>query len=263
MRNCPSTCSEKGEGFRPEGAVPIVRLQLDLAAARLQNSKPLAGANAFHRLIWAPRIHLGSADTFQAREPFKVLAKHSGLSDDASPDDALRASDKVIGDTLAKFVDFLVQHLAHVAPVVALDEGAEVYVEHHKIDRSEALVVARGLRELGLKPVLPASQGKPARIAEWHSRNLKRCAAVVLCWARSEDLWVLTAADEHDDPRLGREQPLRSRTVVLLPPPDDIKSGADVLLETVGIRHLVDASTDDPTPEAMALKLQALRGIGT
>ena len=71
---------------------------------------------------------------------------------------------------------------------------------------------------------------------------------------------MLATADEHDDPSLGREQPFKSRTVLLLPPPDKVKTGADVLAESVGISQLVDASADEPTPATLKLKLQALRG---
>jgi hypothetical protein len=254
-----------GAGFTPEGATPIVRLQLDRAAARIPAQQHAAAPDprAFHRLIWAPRILPGAPDGTAPRDPFQVLAKQAGLPADAPAEQALRPGDKLHDDALAKFVDFVLQHLALTAPAAApepLEEGAEVYVQHHEADRGHAMAVARGLKLLNLKPALPALQGAAAEIAAWHRRNLKRCAAVVLCWAKAGDVWVLARADELDDPALGREGPYRSRTVVILPPPDQIKADADLLLEAVGIRHLVDASAVEPTPEALKLKLQPLRG---
>ena len=58
----------------------------------------------------------GANEGAAAREPFQLLAKHSGLPEDTRPEQALHPGDKVHGDTLAKFVDFLVQHLTLVAP---------------------------------------------------------------------------------------------------------------------------------------------------
>ncbi len=252
----------EGEGFRPEGADPIVRLQLDLAAARTPAPNGSADPRAFHRLIWAPRIMPGAEDGAAPREPFQVLATHSGLPVDGRPEQALHPGDKLHADTLAKFVDFLFQHLALVAPraveQIALEPGAEVYVEHHELDRAYAVTVARSLRELGLRPALPAAQGDPAQVAAWHRRNLKRCAGVVVCWAKAGDVWVLATADEHEDPSLGREQPFRSRAIVLLPPPDQVKIDADLLVETVGIKQLIDASADEPTSAGLQDKLRPL-----
>ena len=258
----------EGEGFRPEGADPIVRLQLALAATRSQATDDPTAPSAFHRLIWAPRIPPGALDDTLVREPFAVLARHATPSSGAPPEKALQPGDKLHGDTLAKFVDFLVQHLALVAPrqveaTGSLEQGAEIYVEHHELDRAHALIVARSLRELGLKPALPAAQGEPGELAAWHRRNLKRCAGVVLCWARAGDVWVLAAADEHGDPSLGREQPFRSRAVVLLPPPDQVKTDADLLVESVGIKQLIDASGEEPTLQTLKARLQPLCDIGS
>ena len=84
-------------GFTPEGAAPIVSLQLERAGAYagelIRGNAP--GSAAFHRLIWAPAVLPDAEDDAGMRDPQDVLARLQN-----SPrEQALRPGDKLVGDT--------------------------------------------------------------------------------------------------------------------------------------------------------------------
>jgi hypothetical protein len=201
-------------GFQPEDAAPIVRLQLDRAAAKAAATAPGATEPApFQRLIWTPRLVPGSDSR---RDMYDVLARHSQASG--------RKGDSVVDDTLAKFRDFILQRLESIArprasqaPSVAA--GSQIYVQHHEQDSTVAESVAESLKRLGFAPLLPILAGDAAERLRVHRDLLKIADAVVLCWALATPLWVRANASElRDSKALGRGAAFKTRAVVALPP---------------------------------------------
>ena len=97
-------------GYAPEDVEPIVKLQLSLAGPHVPPDADGTDtwSRSFRRIVWAPKV-LEEAATLERkveRDPLAVLAKFNQQL----------ATDKVEGDSLSKFVDFLFQHLDRTAP---------------------------------------------------------------------------------------------------------------------------------------------------
>ena len=136
-------------GFAPDDDQldPIVRLQLAFARERAAETASQTEA-AFRRIVWAPKI----VDTpgqppgpAAERDPLKVLERF----------DAQTATDKIDGDILSKFVEFLFQYLVQTAPKRA-SKGPhggkfEVYLDYHGADEDYAGAVVEALRGTGMK----------------------------------------------------------------------------------------------------------------
>jgi len=86
----------RGAGYIPEGAEPIVKLQLSRAASRVSAAPKdsISGVDRFRRIIWAPRAMLEGAGSPE-RDPFVVLSQF----------DRQLETDKVESGALSQFVD--------------------------------------------------------------------------------------------------------------------------------------------------------------
>ena len=252
----------------PEDSVPLVRLQLERAAARIVQPAPaVPDPRAFHRVIWAPRILQALAEDAAARDPFAVLAKQSGLAADAKPETAIRPGDKLDGDTLTKFVQFVLQHLAEIgrpasSRLPTVTAGSQIYVQHDERDASTAETVADGLERLGFEPLLPALEGDPAERQRVHRDALQTADAVLLCWAEAADVWVRAGASElrrWED--LGRSTAFACRGVLALPPQRPAKERLRKYPPKNDLDSVIDATaTPQVTAEALAPLLRPLLG---
>jgi hypothetical protein len=206
-------------GYAPEGEERIVKLQLARAAAKVP-AAPSAGADAdraFHRMIWAPKVlQNDAAQAARERDPAEVLARF----------DRQLPADKLEGDTLSKFVDFLTQHLVNTAPAlkrdkVTADSAAEtrLYLCHSPEDTDYAFDLQAALQDLKIEAVLPVFDGPEPEVRNLHRKNLAECDAVALCWAAASEAWVRAHSSElRDWQGLGRTARFAYRAVVAGPP---------------------------------------------
>jgi hypothetical protein len=237
-------------GEAPEEQAPLVKLQLERAAAKAGKDN---GAT-FHRILWAPSLWSIQPDATQppreiTRRPLDVLDKF----------DSQFAGDKVEGDSLSKFVDFLNQHLIVIAPrpaataLPAINGGARLYLYHSQEDSEYALSLARALQQRQMEALLPAFDGPDVDIKSFNGKQLAECDAVILCWASASEVWVRAYANGlrnwHD---LGRTQQFSYRAVVAAPPPGSRKKAGDVLFPRSEIDIVVDFSDRDvPTADLL------------
>jgi TIR domain len=251
------------QGFQPEDAPPIVRLQLERAAARIGASAP-EDPRGFHRLIWAPEVMPGALDGAANRVPCAVLGKHSGLAERAKPEEAQQPRDKILGDTFRKFLDFVLDHLAKLAPAASaqlpeIAERADIYVHRHDSDRNVAVTVAEAVRKLDFCARLPAQEGSPAARRQVHLHALRNCDAVLLCWAEAADAWVKSTAAELSEWQKRRAKAFACRAVVALPPARPAKD--DFRRVPADVDGVIDATeTPSLTPETLEPLLRPLRG---
>jgi len=201
-------------GFQPDGAQPIVQLQLDRAARLADDAAQSSKRIHFQRLIWVPRVVPNAAPNSPSRDPFAALAAHAAGS----------TGDKVEADTLAKFTQFVVQYLDQLSRPsttarVPAASGAQVYVQHSEEDASIADTLADSLVRLGFVPRLPILDGRAADQERDHRDALSVADAVVLCWASAPPIWVRSKAIELRAWRdLGRRGAFHTRAVVAFPP---------------------------------------------
>jgi hypothetical protein len=252
-------------GFTPEDSAPIVRLQLERAAGRSAAGEP--SRRSIQRLIWAPRVVPGAVEGAAVRDPHAVLARHLALLEQALPEVALQSGDKLDGDTLTKFVQFVLQHLnAMVRPTAprlpTVPEGAKVYVEHHELDSAMAETVGEGLVRLGLEPVMPAIEGDPAERLRIHRDALQTADAVLLCWAEAADVWVRASSIElRRWQDLGRVGAFACRSVVALPPHRPAKERLRKFPPKSDIDGVIDATDATPvSPDTLDPLLRPLLG---
>jgi hypothetical protein len=98
------------DGFAPEGLDNIVRLQQALGRAKAAQTEGPPGQKLNRRIVWAPKIlDSGGAAPLGPgveRDPLKALERF----------DQQIATDKIDGDILSKFIEFLFQYLTETAP---------------------------------------------------------------------------------------------------------------------------------------------------
>jgi hypothetical protein len=235
-----------GLGYSPEGADPIVKLQLVRAALNRECRRPenAAAGSCLYRLIWAPKILEHSQNgkpTSTERDPLAVLTSVAPRLD----------SDKTEGGSLSEFVDFVLQHLERAPSIMVptwIPEDTRVYVHHRPEDTNYALQVAMALQKLKVYPVLPALEGDAAELRAFHQQNLRDCESVVLCWGAASEVWVRATARELGEWRkLGRTAQFACRGVVAGPPPGDRKSFMVKLPPRNEIDIVIDLTTE-PAP---------------
>ena len=251
-----STSWVQKAGYAPEDAEPIVKLQLSLAGTHVpaEADGTDTWSRSFRRIVWAPKV-LEEAATLERqveRDPLAVLAKFNQQL----------ATDKVEGDSLSKFVDFLFQHLDRTAPPrEALEEikaDLRVYIYHRPEDSDYALSIAKALQQRQIEPVLPALEGDAAELSAFHRQNLLDCDAVLLCWASASEVWVRVTSRElknwHD---LGRGSQFAWRGLVTGPPSGDRKKAFVQLPPRNEIDVVVDLTRHNtPPPEALDALVQ-------
>jgi hypothetical protein len=207
-------------GYTPEEDVsPIVKLQLERAALRAK-----AAPKALRRIVWAPKVL--DRDTPDAaptveREPVDVLKLFGERLD----------GDKVDGQVLSKFVEFLAQNLSVSDPPPPVDatDGAgglpTVYLCHEAADVEFALRVAGLLSEKQVEPLIKLFDGSPEEVEALHHRRLKECDAVAVCWSQSPTTKIAMQTNEWKNWRqLQRERQFVYRALVKGPPLDARKA---------------------------------------
>ena len=243
-----------------EGAEPLVKLQLRLAAQAAEERTGASGGARFRRNVWAPAVleQIGDAPEHDAAQPevpvrdaYAVLERFGT----ACPTDA------VVDSNMAKFVDYLIDHLNKNAPAVErpqpLGAKAKVYVYHRQDDAPYALDIAAALEQEQIEAITPVLDGEPAELREYHRKYLQECDAVVLCWANTSESWTIRTAEEFDDwQALGRTTRFACRGVVAGPPPHVQKVVRKTRLpkQIDVIVDLTDGS--EPTPQALEPLIQ-------
>ncbi len=225
-------------GYAPDGAPPIVQLQLARAAMR-------AAAGDFRRILWAPRFVTEDNENAAERDPLAIVERFDKQLD----------GDKVVGDGLSRFAGYLIEHLDSTAPVAQMPEtfeaGAEIYVYHRPEDEDYAVALA--LQQHKLKPIFPAFEGSPEELEEFHRTVLRECAGIVLCWAKASEVWIrATCRNWRSWEKLGRTAKFAVRGLVAGPPSGRRKS----VLVKVPPKDEVDVvldltAFDKPPPEAL------------
>jgi hypothetical protein len=204
-------------GYAPEDAGPILKLQLERAALRIQHPRDtsIAGSSEFFRLIWAPQMSsLSDASKAPIRDPLEALSKVDRQLD----------TDKIEGESLSKFVDFLIQRVDRTETMKLVPELLEsdtcVYINHRIEDTENAIQFGKALADRKIQVVWPYFDGDPAELRAMHRENLRDANAVLLCWAKAPDVWVSKSAQELRNWRdLGRMDRFACRLLVAAPPP--------------------------------------------
>jgi hypothetical protein len=204
-------------GFAPEGLDNVVKLQLALARAKAAQAEGPPGEKLNRRIVWAPKIldEGGAAPVGPAveRDPLKALERF----------DQQIATDKIDGDILSKFIEFLFQYLAETAPKPVVTAAAgnklDLYLSYHSADEDYAGAVAQALLESSVKPRIPVADSD-ADSRRFNSDLLAKCDAVTLCWGNASEVWVRSEADRLSDwQALGRKGQFAFRGLIAGPPP--------------------------------------------
>ena len=248
-------------GQAPEDQLPMVKLQL----ARAAELAGQGGSGKFHRLVWAPAqwsVVVAAGQPAEAvRHPVDVLTRF----------DRQLPSDKVEGDSLSKFVDFINQHLAAIAPPRPLSDWPagkngeiSLYLYHSQEDSDYALNLAQALQQRQLDALLPVFDGPDAEIKSFNSKQLAQCDAVVLCWASASEVWVRAQASGlRNWQELGRKQQFSYRAVVAAPPPGSRKKAGKLLFPRSDIDLWVDLSDKDiPSADLLDVLVPAAHVAG-
>jgi hypothetical protein len=205
------------DGFAPEGLDNIVKLQLGLARAKAPQAEGAPGQKLSRRIVWAPKIldQGGAAPPGPAveRDPLKALERF----------DQQIATDKIDGDILSKFIEYLFQYLTETAPKPVLTSAAgnklDLYLSYHSADEDYAGAIAQALLESSVKPRIPVADSD-ADSRRYNSDLLARCDAVTLCWGAASEVWVRSEADRLSDwQALGRKGQFAFRGLIAGPPP--------------------------------------------
>ncbi len=245
----------------PDHQQPIVKLQLERAGVQAAAAEH-AG---FHRLIWAPKLlpaaggaenGAKSAGGAAERDPIGVLVRfHRQLP-----------TDKIEGDSLSRFVDFLNEHLIKITPprpsvplAPAGGGDTRIYLCHSDKDERYAGALAEALRQRHIEAMLPALKGRDAET--FNDQLLAECDAVAVCWASEEENWVRAQAYRLRDWRgLRRTRQFIFRAVILGPPPVGRKKIAKLLCPPSVIDLIVDLTDEAaPTPEHLDPLVPAAR----
>jgi TIR domain len=206
-----------GGGFAPEGLDNIVKLQLGLARAKAPQAEGPPGQRLNRRIVWAPKIldqgGAAPAGPTVERDPLKALERF----------DQQIATDKIDGDILSKFIEYLFQYLTETAPKPVVTGAAgnklDLYLSYHSADEDYAGAVAQALLESSVKPRIPVADSD-ADARRYNSDLLAKCDAVTLCWGNASEVWVRSEADRLSDwQTLGRKEQFAFRGLIAGPPP--------------------------------------------
>ena len=162
-------------GFAPEGLDPLVKLQIALAREKAAQAEGAANERLKRRIIWAPKIldngGAAPAAAVAERDPLQVL---EGF-------DRQIATDKIDGDILSKFVEYLFQYLTETAPhplsIAPAGAKFDVYLSYHPSDEDYVGVIAQVLRDVSLKPRIPVAEfRRQLATLQWRTaRQMRRC----------------------------------------------------------------------------------------
>jgi TIR domain len=240
-------------GFAPEGLDNIVKLQLAFARARAAQAEGPAGQKLNRRIVWAPKILdqggavPGGPDA--ERDPLKALERF----------DQQIATDKIDGDILSKFIEFLFQYLTETAPKPVVTAAAgnklDLYLSYHSADEDYAGAVAQALLESSVKPRIPVADSD-ADARRYNSDLLAKCDAVTLCWGNASEVWVRSEADRLSDwQTLGRKGQFAFRGLIAGPPPASHKkkNTLSLIFQDGEFDKVIDlVETGPPTAQLLA-----------
>jgi TIR domain-containing protein len=240
-------------GFAPEGLGNIVTLQLALARAKAAQAEGAVGQKLTRRIVWAPKILDGGGATPNGpaveRDPLKSLERF----------DQQIATDKIDGDILSKFIEFLFQYLTETAPKPVVTAAAgnklDLYLAYHAADEDYAGVVAQALLESSVKPRIPVADSD-ADARRYNSDLLAKCDAVTLCWGNASEVWVRSEADRLSDwQALGRKGQFAFRGLIAGPPPASHKkkNTLSLIFQDGEFDKVIDlVETGPPTAQLLA-----------
>ncbi len=234
-------------GYAPGEEDHIVRLQLSRAARRISPGGSPNQDN-FRRIVWAPKILEATAasapESPAERDPLAVLERFGEQL----------ASDKVLGENLIRFVEYLHIYLdktrprASIALTAELEAGAKIFIDHDEEDIDYADELAIALQERSLTPLLPTFDGKPSLRTAQNRRYLQECAAVALCWGQTTEAWVMAEASKLDQWRRAGRRDECVATLLAAPPTHRYKQRR-LRIKPPGIDRVVDMTdVDKPTP---------------
>jgi hypothetical protein len=239
------------KGYAPQEVAPIVTLQLQRAAKRAEDPAPPKGPAApgdrafaksrFRRIVWALKVlDADTADLAVAveRDPLTVLSTFS---------DKL-ATDKIDGQGLSKFIDYLLQIVSAdetptPAPGSTPGVAPKIYLYREREDETFALEVANALSARKLEPLIAITDGPPQEVKALHKRRLAECDAVALCWANAPQIKLSAKSNELKDWRqLKRAKQFAYRGLIVGPPPNQDKKNSKFHFPTDEIDTLLDLS---------------------
>jgi hypothetical protein len=239
----------KSKGYAPPESPPIVELQMSCARARAEQTASEKGE--FRRIIWAPKEMRDADQTLE-----DVVSGFGGTV----------ATDKLVEDERAAFLDFIIQHLHAAFPAPGFGQPSKlapksrVYVDFQEDDWEYALAVGNALKQREINPVAPTFQGDPQQARLLNAKALAEADAVILCWSKAVETWVRTEYASWGDWReLGRNKEFACRGIVAGPPPGREKKmltswkpdeNVDVILDLTQQELPIPAGVLDPIVEA-------------
>lgn len=234
-------------GFTPDTkeGLPIGKLQLARAARQATKRKKTAAGPEFVRVLWAPKIFEEIGSGMLERDPQIVLAQFGELI----------AGDKLIGDNLVQFVDFLLRHLDKNRPRSLLEQsrvplsGEKIFICHAPEDYEYATELAEAVQQRSLAPCL-SMHDPDADFREVDSVNrkeMRECSRVALCWGSARELWMMHQKNKINGWR-SRTQPFQVE--LLAAPPSHKTKDRWLRVRLSGIDRVIDI-TDvvKPAPE--------------
>jgi hypothetical protein len=169
------------------------------------------------------------------------------------------ATDKIDGDILSKFIEFLFQYLTETAPkpvvTAAASNKLDLYLAYHTTDDDYAGAIAQALLESSVKPRIPMAHSY-ADARRYNSDLLAKCDAVTLCWGNASEVWVRSEADRLSDwQALGRKGQFAFRGLIAGPPPASHKkkSTLSLIFQDGEFDRVIDlVETGPPTAQLLA-----------
>jgi hypothetical protein len=250
-------------GFVPddEALEPVVKLQFVRARERAAQ-KADQGGHVFRRIVWAPKfpdVAAPAAGLVPERDPLQVLERF----------DVQTATDKIDGDILGKFVEFLFQYLTETAPPPVAGspcgDKPEVFLSYHAADEEYAGAIAAALSESSININIPVPESE-ADARRFNDDLMVKCHAVALCWANASEVWVRSEAEKLNDwQALGRKQQFVRRSLIAGPPPAPHKRAQfmKILFHDGQFDKVVDlVEKGTPTPELVGDIASASVGSG-
>ncbi len=232
------------ERFAADDGTPLVKLQLDRAAARAGKDEK------FRRIVWAPKI-FGALE----RDPLAIGKRFAPES----------PRDKIVGDELSKFRDFLIDHLKNTTPrpvhAPGLPANARVYIYHKLEDTPYAMRLAKALEAREIEALTPSFDGDQAALTAWHLEQLRKCDGVVVCWGpNASEVFARASASELANwKEFGREKDFARRALIAGPPPGVRKEALIELPPRSAVDLVLDLTAYDvPTPEALGPLIEPL-----
>ena len=205
----------------------------------------LAGLSGRQKFSTAAAAPTGPA---VERDPLKALERF----------DQQMATDKIDGDILSKFIEFLFQYLTETAPKPVVTAAAgnklDLYLAYHTTDDDYAGAVAQALLESSVKPRIPVADSD-ADARRYNSDLLAKCDAVTLCWGNASEVWVRSEADRLSDwQALGRKGQFAFRGLIAGPPPaSHKKSTLSLIFQDGEFDKVIDlVETGPPTAQLLA-----------